>query len=183
MSKRFPIKKDQVKTLGLVVFMITGYVLLVHVPGAKRHDALAEQVREAEALLAADTAPDLARLEARAQEAKAQLQQDERPLASQRDVFVVLDGVSGSLLDQGITDHQLSQGDMRRYRDYTVQPMSLEFQGGFTDAFAALQQLENMEHPVRIDRLEIIGDTDDAQGRVLTVVQLGTFLKDEAEDE
>jgi Tfp pilus assembly protein PilO len=183
MSKRFPLKKDQLKTLGLVALMIAGYVVLVHLPGAERRAALMEQVRLAEEALARDRGLDLEAMRADAQQAQAELEADERPLPAERDVFRVLDGVSGSLLDRGIRNHELSQGDPRRYRDYTLQPISLEFQGGFTDAFAALQRVETMRYPVRIDRLEMIGDTDDTRGEVLTVVQLGAFVDEEADDE
>lgn len=183
MSKNFPLKKDQLKTLGLVALMIAGYVMLVHLPGAQRRTALTEQIRLAEAALAEDSGLDLEAMRADAQQAQAELEADERPLPDERDVFRVLDGVSGSLLARGISNHELTQGDPRRYRDYTLQPISLEFQGGFADAFAALQQVETMRYPVRIDRLEMIGDTEDARGEVLTVVQLGAFVDEEADDE
>lgn len=169
------IKKDQIKTLGVIAVMMTAYTLLIHLPGQRQQTALRGEVDQMQQEVDGLAELDLEALRRRADTTRAALTQDERTLPGEHGVFLVLDGVSGSLAAQGITDHQLMQGDPMRFADYAVQPAQLEFRGAFTDAFAALQAIEQMDHPVRIDRLELIGEAEDTGGQVLAVVQLSTF--------
>lgn len=171
------IKKDQIKTLGVVAVMIAAYLMLIHLPGQRQRTALRTQVQAMQQQVDEQTDTDLPTLRAEAERVRRQLAAEERAICGERDVYLVLDGVSGALAAEGITDHRLAQSDPKRYADYAVQPVQLEFQGPFTDAFAALRAIETQAHPVRIDRIELVGDADEPTGQVMAVVQLSTFYE------
>ena len=179
MNKRISLQKDQIKTLGIIALLIAGYALFVYLPSAQRRSALAHEIREAETALIQYTAPDQAAIDAQAEAARAALARDERPLPAGHEVFLVLDGISGAFLDHGIANHQLTQSDPKRYRDYAVQPIHIEFRGRFVDAFAVLKQIEKMTYPVRVDRMELASGVDQTTGEVTALVQLSAFFDTE----
>lgn len=177
------IRKDQIKTLGVVALMIGAYVLFVYLPGGRQQKALQQQVEQDQQKLAQVQETDLDALRAQAAEEREKLEAVQRDLPAEREVFLVLDGVSGSLLDESIHDHQLSQSDPRPYKDYTVQPIDLDFSAGFTETFTAIQAIEQLPFPVQIDRLELVGSADDADGRVHTSAHLSAFYEPGASHE
>lgn len=173
------IKKDRLKTAGIIVLLVAGYALLVFRPGVQQRKALQAQADSLQQQIAEFDAPDLAALQHEADTALRRLEAEARAMPAEQEVFLVLDGVTGSLETQGITDHMASQSDPKWYADYAVQPIHLEFQGDFADTFAALRAIEQMDRPVRIDRLELIGDAHETSGHVTAVVQLSAFFDGE----
>ena len=172
------LKKDQLKTVGVVALMIAGYVLFVYLPSGRHQEALAEQVQQDQQRLDEMREIDLGALRDEVAAEQAKLKAEQRPLPTQREVYVVLDGVSGSLLDEQSVEHQLTQSDPRHFANYGVQPIDLDFEGGFTEAFTALSAIEQMPYPVRIERLELVGDADDADGRIHAAVRLSAFFEE-----
>lgn len=177
------IKKDQLKTLAVVALMIGAYVLFVYLPGGRQVEAMREQVQQDQQRLAEIQKTDLDALRDDLAEEQRKLQQERRDLPTEREVFLVLDGVSGALLDQSIADHQLSQSDPRHYAQYAVQPIDLDFTGGFAEAFTALSAIERLPFPVRVERLELVGSADDADGRVHASARLSAFYQGESSHE
>ena len=51
------------------------------------------------------------------------------------------------------------------------------FETNFATAFEIIKQIENAGPPVRIERLEIIGDEDDSTGRVKVSLELSSFFE------
>ncbi|MEM9415534.1 MAG: type 4a pilus biogenesis protein PilO [Planctomycetota bacterium] len=171
------LKKDQLKTAGVIVLLVAGYVLFIHRPGIKQRDALRAEAAALEQQIAEIDTQDLRALQQNVDTARERLEAECRTMPAEQEAFLVFDGVTKSLEGQGISNLAASQSDPREFADYTVQPIYLEFEGDFEDAFAALQAIEQMDHPVRIDRLELIGDTHETSGYVVAVVQLSAFLE------
>ena len=172
-------KKDRLKTVGIIALMIGGYALFVYRPGVQQRSALQAHVATLQTQTQAIAAPDLEALRQQADEAQARFDAERTPIPQENEVFLVLDGMTRSLEAHGITDHTVSQSDPRRFADYCIQPVLLEFTGDFAATFAALRTIEQLERPLRIDRLELIGDHNDTSGHITAVVQLSAFFSQE----
>ncbi|MFI4859734.1 MAG: type 4a pilus biogenesis protein PilO [Phycisphaerales bacterium JB063] len=169
-------KQDRLKTVGIITLMIAAYALFIYRPGIQQRKALEQRVAQLEQQTSDFERPDLDALREQAENARAQLAAVPYTLPPEHEVFLVLDGVTGSLESQGILDHTASQSDPRWYADYAVQPIHLEFTGDFTDTYVALHTIETMDHPVRIERLELTGDTNETSGYITAVVQISAFF-------
>ncbi|XAM01089.1 type 4a pilus biogenesis protein PilO [Phycisphaeraceae bacterium D3-23] len=172
-------KSDRIKTAGIIALMVAGYALLIYRPGVQQRNAEHERVAQLQEQINGFDQPDLIALRYEADQAQARLDAVRYTMPAEQEVFLVLDGVTGSLEAQGILDHTASQSDPRWFADYAVQPIHLEFNGDFTDAFAALHAIETMDRPVRVDRLELVGNTNDTSGHITAVVQLSAFFDGE----
>ena len=172
-------KKDRLKTAGIIALMVAGYALFIYRPSVQQQNAMQERVTQLQQQIDGFDQPDLTALRHEADQAQAKLDAVRFTMPQEQEVFLVLDGVTGSLEAQGILDHTASQSDPKWFADYAIQPIHLEFSGDFSEAFAAIQAIETMDRPVRIDRLELVGDTNNTSGHITAVVQLSAFFEGE----
>jgi len=176
------LKKDQLITAGIVVAMCSAYVVVIFLPGVKRHAALQERVDAAEARLAAP-APDIDAAEVELAQAQQRLVDETKALPERLDSSALLGDLADALNRPDLGEGQITQADAKQYANYGIQPVHMEFRGDFSEAFLALREVESLERPIRIERLELIGNPDETSGAIEAVVQVSAFFGQEAGNE
>lgn len=170
------IESDILKT-GLVVALLVGvYGGVVFWPGQKQNKALADEVQTKQRQLQSAQLPDLAPVREQIVALRAELRERSVELPVDDLHHRVLAHVSDTLLGRGVTTYDTSYSEPEFFKRFAVTPIEVNFDAGFTDAFAIIRRIESGGPPVRIEALQINARRGDTAGDVEVSMQMSSFF-------
>ncbi len=179
------IDKEQLKTLAIIVPVLLVLGGAIYLPASWERDRLETRREAARATLTAQggynkSLPQLYRQVNDLQERAATLKQR---VPNRDELAEVLRGITEALQLYDVEERQVEAGTPEAYRDYTVAPIELEFDGSFLTAYGVMKHIESLPRLVRIDSVELKPLTDAPKGDeprdMLKVrMKLSTFFTD-----
>lgn len=173
------IESDIVKTGAIVGILIATYAGVVFWPGQKQNQALADEIRNKQTELDQAPRPDLAPVRQEIVSLRAELRERSVVLPKGDLDDRVLHHVSDTLIQHGVVEYETSYRETRAYKRFSMTPIDVRFDTNFADAFEIIKQIETAGPPVRIERLDMVGNEDDTQGLVEVTLELSSFFEPE----
>lgn len=169
------IESDILKTACVVLLLCVVYGGVAFWPNQKQNQALANDLQQKQAQLDQQVVPDLAPLRGEIVELRAELRDSAITLPQGASPYRVLDEVSEAITSNGVTVYDTSHRPSKAYARFAVTPVDVQFNAGFERAFEVLRTIERSEAPMRIERLELSGSSDETSGYVGVSLQMSSF--------
>lgn len=171
------IEKDQLITLGLVVALAGVFAFAVWMPAKKKHQAFDERIDAAKSELGMTPVAkdELIALNTRVSELQTVVNGAQQYVPVDDEIAHVVRGVNEALKAYGVTEQEMVTRQAQRYAHYNTIPVSIEYQSSFPVVFGALQEIEKMPRLIRVDRLSVMGDSDDPAQPLEVQMELSTF--------
>ena len=179
------IDKDQLKTGAIILPVLLVLGGAIWLPASWERDRLQARQAAAQATLAqegrhAESLPQLYRQVNELQERAATLKQR---VPEKDELAEVLRGVTEALQLYDVEERQVEAGTPQPYRDYTVAPIELEFDGTFLTAYGVMRHIESLPRLVRIDSVELKPLSEkpaegEARDMLKVRMELSTFFTD-----
>jgi len=172
------IEKDQVRALlagvGLFVLFGGGVLAPLRYQRAQHHARIAA----AEHALGIDLkeASGLARLNAEVVELRRVVRGAQQYVPQDDELADVLRGLSEALTSHGIIEREMQTRPTLHHADYSTIPIELQFKGSYPSAHGVLRQIEQMHRLIRIDKLRVRGNQNDALAPLHVELTLSTFI-------
>jgi Tfp pilus assembly protein PilO len=168
---------------GTFVMLFAGLYLFGHRPAAARAAALASEVaqRQAELAAAETRARDLAVVETEVERLSARLERFDKRLPSQRNFVRELNAFTNDITQlaqqSAIKKINWVPGVIRRSELFSEQPIMLSFEGDFLSVFTFLQQVESMPRLARVRKLALTSK-DSKVGQVEVQASINLYFAD-----
>lgn len=156
----------------------------VYVPASRARAALLERLSAAEADVLGGRASDaeIARLHGTVAELRDVSSRPQRRVPAEDGLPDVVQGITEATAESGVMVDEIVVDDAETFRDYSLIPVRVAFQGTFPEAYDALRRLEAESRLIRFDKLEIVGDEADAEAPLTTKLELSAFFSPENGD-
>jgi Tfp pilus assembly protein PilO len=177
------IEKDQWRFLGVIAVLLVLFGVGVWVPATMERSRLMERIQRAEADLAAGTGEteELRRLTREVADLREVTRRPQRYVPEQDELAEVLKSLTESLAAPGVRVSEIVVSDPKDFRDYSVIPVTLSFDGPFLAAFEVLNEIESLSRMVRFDDLSFAMDPRRPSADVGVSLKLVTFFSPTAE--
>ena len=171
------IEKDQMLTLGAVVMAAVVFVFAVWMPSRARSAELGDRqdAAKAELGLAPNADAERTRLETEVIALRERVNGAQQKVPERDEIAEVVRGINQSLKKHGVTQQEMVTRKASRFAHYSTIPITIEYQSSFPVVFGALKQIERMPRLIRVDRLSVQGDADNAAAPLEVHMQLSTF--------
>lgn len=170
--------RSEFKRLALlaVVFVIFGAGLWW--PAHAERTDLQSRIDHAQRELDRDLADaeHLPELHQRVEELREALSGAHRYVPREDELDQLLRDLTQAMQTYAVADADLTTRETRRFAEYSLVPMTLEFRSSFPAAFGVIEQIETMSRLVRIDRMEIEPAQRDELSPVHVRLELSTFF-------
>ena len=173
------IESDIIKTGAVVGVLIATYAGVVFWPSQKQNQALADEIQSKQAELEQAPRPNLEPVRQEITSLRAELRERAVVLPKGDLDDRVLDHVSDTLIQHGVTLYETSYRDTKEFKRFSMTPIDVQFTTNFTNAFEIIKQIENAGPPVRIERLDITSSENDSSGSIHVTLELSSFFEPE----
>jgi len=172
-----PIEKDQLITLGVVVALAGVFAFAVWMPANRKSQALDRRIDAAKSELGMTPVAkdELIQLNSAVTELRAVVNGAQQYVPIDDEIAHVVRGVNEALKAHGVTEQEMVTRQAQRYAHYNTIPISIEYESSFPVVFGALREIEKMPRLIRVDRLGIMGDSDDPAEPLEVHMELSTF--------
>ncbi|MFK7790813.1 MAG: type 4a pilus biogenesis protein PilO [Phycisphaeraceae bacterium] len=173
------IESDIVKTGAVVGILIATYAGVVFWPGQKQSQALADEILNKQTELEQAPRPNLEPVRKEITSLRAELRERSVVLPKGDLDDRVLHHVSDTLIQRGVTLYETAYRNTKEFKRFSMTPIDVRFETDFANAFEIIKQIENAGPPVRIERLEVVGNEDNTTGLVHVTLELSSFFERE----
>lgn len=171
------IESDVVKTTAIVVILVGVYGGAVLWPSQKQNRAMAAAIVHKQDQLSKMTPPDLGPVRSEIDSLQTELSERSMTLPKGALDDRVLHHVSETLVQKGVTLYETSYRDTQTFMHFAMTPIDVRFTTDFVTAFDIIDQIESAGPPVRIERMDIIGDEGHAHDQVQVTIELSSFFQ------
>lgn len=187
--KRIP--KDVWITAGVLVAVTACFGAFVLYPAYRERQTNTARLEGAKARLAEVNASqvELDQLSVEVAELRELAAADEYFVPEEPELSPLLRGWTESIRKQGIQDQELVTQDFKQFAEYSVIPVSLEFESGFAQVRAALEAIETHRRLTAVEHMELRvrsnGRSDEAETDPLVEASLSmnTYFTEPQEDQ
>lgn len=176
------IESDIIKTAVVIALLVGVYGIGVFWPSQQQNKVLAEEIQNKEASLSQIPKPQLEPVRKEINALRAELRERAVVLPKGDLDDRILHHVSDTLIQHGVTLYETAYRKTKAYKRFSITPIDVRFETDFTNAFAIIKQIENAGPPVRIERLDIVSNGDDASGMVHVTIELSSFFEPAAQE-
>lgn len=171
------IESDIIKTAGVIALLIGVYSIGVFWPSQQQNKVLAEQIQTKQASLSQTPTPQLEPVRKEINSLRAELRERAVVLPKGDLDDRILQHVSDTLIQHGVTLYETSYRQTKAYKRFSVTPIDVRFETSFTNTFAIIKQIENAGPPVRVERMDIVSNEDETSGTVAVTIELSSFFE------
>jgi len=173
------IESDMIKTGAVVAILLATYAGVVFWPGQKQNQALANEILNKQTELEQAPEPNLEPVRKEITSLRAELRERSVVLPKGDLDDRVLHHVSDTLIEHGVTLYETSYRQTKEFKRFSMTPIEVRFETNFTEAFEIIKHIENAGPPVRVERLDIVGNESDTAGMVQVTLELSSFFERE----
>jgi len=164
--------KDQLKVLAVLIVVGGAFGVGIWWPAHQQRRALQRRVDQAKGKLQqARQSPSLERWSKTVASLETRVSGSRQRLPSKDELAQVLRGLSRVLNERGVRTPTVATAEAKRFGEFGVTPITVKFQGSFSDAHVVVQRIEKMPRLIQVDHFEV------RRGEVTTQRPLDVHLK------
>jgi Tfp pilus assembly protein PilO len=172
------LERDQINAIVTVAFLSAAFVFGLWLPHQVREKQLNERIEAAQKEMGfnRDNARTMTNLAREVIELKKIVSTMDKHVPESSELAQLLRSLSTELANSTVAGQEILAHPIVHGRDYNVIPLTLLFRGSFRDVFSFLKKSESMRRLIRINRVEIQGDSDQSENDLDVRVELSTFF-------
>ena len=173
------IERGELKRLVMLIALFAVFGVGLWLPAHNERQALRDRIQDARRELGMDLADTnkLPVLHQRVSHLRETLSGSQRYVPREDELDHLLRDLTSAMQSNHVIAPEVVTERTKRFSRYSVVPLTLRFQGSFTEAFGVLDRIESMRRLCRIDELSMEPtEDDDARAPLAVTIELSTFF-------